>query len=168
MVKSKLEQAIENMIILKRVTSPSGTVSDRAKRLFDKQAEDAAKRLKNRQELPENSHLTARYRIKNQSRARGMRLGIERFKQEYEEEGPVLQSYIDEQREVRMSHIEFGIDPEHDLEREFYVEVIKSLGGRSGDITDEMAEQWYEALSISWDRIGRVKTPGHYELLLPE
>lgn len=166
MTKTKLEEVVECMIALKRVTSPSGSISDRAKFRLDKYATEAYARLKEGQRFSDDSCVTANLDWRDETRAKGMALGIQEFSKKYPKYGKILDEIINEKhRKPRRTYIEFGLNSDSELPEEFYIQVIMSLGG---EFTRTKSEKLFLALSEFWDRIGRVKIRGKYDILLPE
>ena len=55
MSKTKLEDVVERMVVTKRVTSPTGSISDRAKRVLEISAQEAYQRLKEKQDFSDSS-----------------------------------------------------------------------------------------------------------------
>lgn len=162
MGKTKLEEAVERMIVLKEITSPSGSLSDRTKREYEKVGKEVCERLKERQTLPENSNLIANlaWSDKAAAWARKITLGIKEFKQEYPEHGKILEEIIQKHRDVRRAKIEFGTR-EGPLPEEMYIEIIRECG-----VDDyNKAKRLYRAL-VKDDPL-ETREP-KYEFLVPE
>lgn len=165
MEKTKLEEIIEKMIALKRITSPTGIISDRAKRKYDDQVKEAYGRLKNKDKFSESSIIGADLDWYDDTRQRGMALGLREFEKKYPEYGKILRNIIAKHREGRRAHINFYLKPDQDLPSEFYINAIMSLG----DEFDRLrAEKLYGALNEFFDKLGKEKEPGKYSVLLEE
>ncbi|MBI3623380.1 hypothetical protein HY212_04870 [Candidatus Pacearchaeota archaeon] len=158
MAKTKLEEAVENMIAFKVITSTTGSISDRAKRKLELFSRDVYDRLKKDEGFSEDSIVEARIRWEDKLAAKGMKLGIDEFKQQYPKEGEILQQIIDTHRGARRAYIDFNSSEE--LPQDFYLKVIQSFG-----ITPRQAIKVYEAVTIFQESLGK---KGPYNFLLPE
>lgn len=162
---TKLEESVQKLIVYKLVTSVTGTISDRAKRKYEKVGEEIGDKFKNKQKLPEDSYLAAELKWSDEAVnwARKQSLGIEEFKQEYPKYGKILDDKIKKHREVRRAYLEFGIK-EGDLPEEVYLEVIKDL---VKGINDEEAKEFYNLLK-ELNKSLKKDEKGLQRLLLPE
>ena len=158
MTKTKLEQAVENMVAFKVITSTTGSISDRAKRKLEAFGSEVYDRLKENQKVSEDAVVEARIRWEDKMVAKGMKLGIQEFKQQYPQEGEVLQQIIDTHRGARRAYIDFNAREE--LPQDFYLDVIKSFG-----LTPRQAIKVYEAVMTLQESLGK---EGPYNFLLPE
>lgn len=167
MPKTILEEAVEQMVILKRITSPTGSISDRAKSRLENCSKEVYERLKEKQYFSEDSKVYANLDWRDgKGRARSMALGIQEFTKLYPEYGKKLQEIIEEKhRGIRRTYIEFGLNSENDLPQELYIRFIMSLGE---EFTRDRSEKLYYTISEFCDVIGRVKEKGKYDILLPE
>ena len=163
MPKTKLEEIVESMIALKRVTSPTGIISDRAKRNYDESSQEAYEKLKREKKL-DGVLVGSKLTWKDTNIQKGMALGIREFEQKYPEHGKILRDIIATHRKGRRAHIEFYLQPGRDLPKEFYRGVIMSLGD---EFTSVKSEKLYGALKEFWDKLGREKE-GRYSVLLNE
>jgi len=162
---TQLEESVQKLIAYKLITSITGTVSDRAKRKYEKIGEEVGNKFKEKQRLPENSYLIAELKWSDEAVnwARKMSLGIEEFKQAYPESGKLLDKSIEKHREVRRAYLEFGIK-EGDLPESIYLEVIKEL---DKDISDTEAKQFYSIIKKLNKKL-KGKEKGLQKFLLPE
>src|SRR3989344_3879475 len=147
MTKTKLEQAVENMVAFKVITSTTGSISDRAKRKLEAFGSEVYDRLKEDQKVSEDAVVEARIRWEDKMVAKGMKLGIQEFKQQYPQEGEVLQQIIDTHRGARRAYIDFNAREE--LPQDFYLDVIKSFG-----LTPRQAIKVYEAVMTLQESLG--------------
>ena len=162
MTRTRLEEAVEKMIILKEITSPSGSLSDRAKREYEKVGKEVCERLKAWQALPEGCELNASLAWSDRASAwaRKISLGIQEFKQECPEYWQKLNEIIEKHKNVRRLQIKFGVKDEH-FPEEIYIKIIQECAG----IDYERARKLYEALVMN-DPLE--KRTGSYEFLVPE
>jgi len=168
MAKRKIEKNIEKLIVYKNIASVTGSISDRAKRRYDKVGEETCKRLKSRQIVSEDSGLVARLGWSDDavSWARNISLALEEFKQKYPKYGERLQEIIGKHREVRRNYLEFGLK-EGDLVEEIYIESIKEI---IEGISDERAKKFYEIIIKLKEELGKKKKKkqGLFKYHLPE
>mgnify|MGYP001361031925 CR=1 FL=1 len=148
-----LEADIEKLIVLKELTSTTGSFSDRSRRRFEKIREEIGTKLKNKPKtrLTKNSNLVLRLGWGDEaiSWARKINLAIEEFKQKYPEQGKELQELIDKHRSVRRAYLEFGGEVLADV----YIEIIQ-------DILNENrrnAAKIYEAISYAGYALGKAR-----------
>ena len=158
MTKTKLEQAVENMVAFKIITSTTGSISDKAKRRLEVFGREVYDRLKENQGFSDNSMVGASIRWEDKMVAKGMRFGIEEFKQQYPKQGEVLQQIIDTHRGARRAYIDFSVIGE--LPKEFYLGIIQQF-----ELTPKQAIKVYEAVMTLQESLGK---EGPYNFLLPE
>ena len=165
MGRTKLEGLTEKLISLKLITSTTGTLSDRAKRKYEKTGEEAYKILKTKKRLPEDSSFLINLTWDDQAVnwARNLTLAIEEFKQKYPEYGEKLSEIISKHRRTRRAYLEFGLVKE-DLSEEEYIEVIKGL---VKGLDDEKAWNVYNSVRILEGAFNKRKRKIQ-RLLLPE
>jgi len=165
MSKRKLEQQAEELIAYKLITSTTGSISDRAKRKYEKVGEEAAERLKNRDSLPEDSNLVISLGWSDESAswARKINLAIEEFKQTYPDQGKILQEIIDKHRSFRRGYIQFGVK-QGELPKDVYTSAVQSI---FPDASAEEAEKFYEFVTLS-NRLLKKKAEGLQKIILPE
>ena len=127
--KTKLQTAVERMVVLKEITSPTGSLSDRAKRDLEKVCKEVRERIKNRQSLSKNSGLTANltWDDKNYSWARNLSLALDELKEKYPRAWKKADDLIKKHRSVRRAQVEFGVLEDY-LSRDLYLEVIEEIG----------------------------------------
>jgi len=165
---TKLEENVERLIAYKLVTSVTGTISDRAKRKYEKIGEEIGEKFKDKQKLPENSYLIAQLRWSDEAinKARKISLALEEFRQEYPDYGKILDEKIEKHREVRRAYLQFGLK-EGDLPENIYLEVIKEV---VSGVSDEKAKEFYRVIKEISQALkkDKKKDKGLQELLLPE
>ena len=148
-----LEAETEKLIVLKELTSTTGSFSDRTGRRFEKIREKIGVKLKNkpRTRLPKNSKLVLKLGWSDEaiSWARKISLAIEEFKQEYPEYGKELQKFIDKHRSVRRAYLEFGGEVLADV----YIEIIQEILNED----QKNAAKIYEAISHMGYAFGKSK-----------
>lgn len=169
MAKREIEKNVEKLIAYKLITSITGTISDRAKRKYEKIAKSAYERFKAKQSIPETSDLVAKltWDDKAVSMARKISLGMEEFNNKYPKYGKILAEMIKKHREVRRAYLEFGLKKGKELDEGIYIEVIKeTIEG----ISDEKAKKFYDLLNEINKELKKTKKKpeGLYTLLLPE
>lgn len=78
-------------------------------------------------------------------KARGMREGVDAFKEAYPKYGEILEGMIAEEREVRQTYLHFGMQEGRRLSSQDYMDVMADLG-----FTPERAEMLYgELMQVS-------------------
>jgi len=125
----KTEKRIIEIIATDRIDIPISSMSGKLKR----QKPNLARAV---QLLPgesfEGDRVYARLEAEDVNKARGMRDGIELFKQEYPKYGSILEGYIQENRVLRETHLYFGMNPGARLSAEDYLGVMENLGFSEG------------------------------------
>ncbi len=168
MAKLKIEGDIEKLIAYKVITSITGTISDRAKRKYERLGKEASERFKANQEIPDTSGLIGKldWSDKAVSAARKISLGIQEFSNRYPEYGKILEETIKKHRKVRRAYLEFGLKEGKKLDKEIYIEIIKEV---IEGISNENALKFYNVLVEIDKELQKKKKPmGLYTLLLPE
>jgi hypothetical protein len=78
-------------------------------------------------------------------KTRGMRDGVEEFTQRYPRYGAILNGLIEEERALRETHLDFGVNPGCKLTSEDYMNVMRNLG-----FSEQTSERLYpELMKIS-------------------
>jgi hypothetical protein len=137
-----LERKIIEIIATDRIDKPISSMSGKLKRSKPKLAKTV--------ELGEGTSFQgdrtyARIETSNRDKARGMRAGIEKFKENYPREGAVLEGYIAEQRIASETHLVFGMYEGCRITSDDYISVMTSLG-----FTEATAKKLYpELMDIS-------------------
>ena len=156
-----LEAETEKLIVLKELTSTTGSFSDRTGRRFEKIREEIGTKLKNKPKtrLPKNSKLVLKLGWDDEaiSWARKINLAIEEFKQKYPESGKELQELIDKHRSVRRAYLEFG----GEILAGVYIEIIRDLLNENR----KNAAKIYEAISYMGYALGKSKDSVQTSLL---
>jgi hypothetical protein len=70
----------------------------------------------------------ARLSYDTENKARGLKSGIEAFKEAHPKYGTILQEMIDEQRKLSETHLYFGLQEGKHLSSEDYLGVMQNLG----------------------------------------
>ncbi|MBU2104390.1 MAG: hypothetical protein KKF67_01265 [Nanoarchaeota archaeon] len=165
MAKSKLENFARDLIILKSITSTTGTVSDRAKRKYEKVGVDSSELLKEKRCLPEDSQFSLDLKWSDQapSWARKLTLALEEFKQVNLEAYQQFEEIRKKHKKVRRAYLEFGLI-KGDLPEEDYLDAIKGL---IKGLNDNEVRNVYDSIRIL-DESLKKKKKFTETLLLPE
>lgn len=138
--KTDLETKLIELIAVDRIDIPISSMSGKLKRLKPK----LAKQIDIENEY-DGERVWARISEEDKNKARGIREGIEKFKQEFPKYGRILEGYIEEQRAIREKYLVFGMKPECRITSNDYINVMKNLG-----FTETTAEKLYpELMEIS-------------------
>ncbi len=163
MAKSRAQELTEFIIASRTIGAPLRSLGDRAKRRDEKRRDQLYGILRevdgvNFQGEIVRSNIT----WEDDNKARGMKLGVEEFRQRHPVYGKRLQAMIDEHRKVRRAHLHVGFSGKEDLPREVYMAVLEDMG-----ITGKLAGRVYDdaiAISNAFDKDYRADQT----LLLPE
>jgi len=163
--KILLEELAEGLVSFKLLTSITGTISDRAKRRYEKIGKSAYEILKTKKKLPEDSNLLLNltWTDKSDSWARNLSLAIEEFKQKYPGPGLKLVEIIGKHRKTRRAYLEFGLTG-GELPPEIYIKAIQKIAKGLGE---EEARNVYESVRIL-EKVVKKKEEKTHTLLLSE
>ena len=163
--KTKLEEIAEGLVSFKLLTSITGTVSDRAKRIYEKTGKAAYEILKTKKKLPKESNLLLNltWTNKSDSWARNLSLAIEEFKQKYPEHGLKLTEIIGKHRKTRRAYLEFGVIS-GELPPERYIKAIQEI---TKGLDEKEVRNIYDSVRILEKAVKKKKEKIH-TLLLPE
>lgn len=134
-----LEAQIIELVATDRIDIPISSMSGKLKRAKPKLAADVD--LSDCGGRYSGERVYARVETEETMKARGMREGIDAFKEAHPQYGRILEGMIAEQRQVRETHLYFGTNEGSRLSEADYMGVMKSLG-----FTDAAAHNLYPAL----------------------
>ncbi|MEK6859676.1 MAG: hypothetical protein AABX54_02570 [Nanoarchaeota archaeon] len=138
MTDTNAEQGLIKLIATDRIEIPISSMSGKLKRQKPEIAREVACGFNVRYN---GERVYARVVEDDKMKARGMKEGIESFKEQYPKYGQILQELIDEERASREKHLYFGMKDECRITADDYREVMTNLG-----FTPAMAEELYPAL----------------------
>ena len=119
-----LERQVIELVAADRLYIPVSSIDGKLKRMKPKLAKAIA--------LPKDSfkgeRVYARIESENEQKARGMKEGIELFCTKYPQYGKILTGMIEEEREVRETHLYFGMNDGRRLTADDYLGVMANLG----------------------------------------
>ncbi len=148
-----LKEETEKLIVLKDITSTTGSFSDRTGRRFEKIREELGTKLKKdpKIRLPKNSKLVLKLGWSDEavSWARKINLAIEEFNQKYPKYGKELQKLIAQHRSIRRAYLEFG----GEISEEVYIGIIQDVLNENR----KNAAKVYEAISYIGYSLGKEK-----------
>lgn len=125
-MKEQLEQKIVELIAWDRLDKPISSLSGKMKRKKPKLASEID--FPGKKNYFNNERVYARYEEVDNQKARGMREGVELFKERYPKQGEILEGLIKEKRVKREKHVYFGTVDDSRLTSEDYMNVMKDLG----------------------------------------
>jgi len=157
-----LKEYAGGLIAYKFITSITGRISDRAKRVYERLGKEASERLKEKEKLPEKSDLILRLKWSDEAVAwqRKITLALEEFKQVNPEAYEQFEKIREKHKAVRRAYLEFG----GEIQDEIYVGAIK---GVIKGITDRDAIAFFNRLKVTNKVLGKDEE-GLQKLLLPE
>lgn len=120
------EEGIIKVISADRMYIAISSLDGKLKRLRPKLAKGIDLRKYKNNFVGERVH--ARIVKEDKKSARGMREGIEKFKEEFPKEGKILERYISEERIKKEKHFYFGTNERCKLTTEDYLDVMRDLG----------------------------------------
>lgn len=143
-MSKKLLYLAEGLIGYKLITSVTGSVSDRAKRIYQKLGEEVGNRLKEKDTLPEGSniYLELKWGDERNAAARQTSLALEELKQVNPEAYKQFEKIKEKHKKARRGHLEFRVI-KGDLQEEIYIDAVKSI---FKNITSKEAEKIYEGI----------------------
>lgn len=161
MAKTILYELAKKIISYKFLTSITGSISDRAKRRYEKLAKEAGERLKKKDSLPEDSELILNliWDDKAVSSARNYTLALEEFKQKNPEAYIQFDEILKKHRTVRRAQLEFG----GRVSEKYYIKVIQEI---MPDLSEGGARLLYGSLLNTQKTLKKKK--GLTTFLLPE
>ena len=162
---TKLEEDTQKLIAYKLITSITGTISDRAKRKYEKIGIYIGGKLKGAQKIPEDSNLRMDLKWSDEAVgwARKMSLGIREFKNEYPKYGKLLEEKIAKHKDGRRAYLEFGLK-KGKIPEEIYLEVINEI---IPGISETKAKEFYNFIK-ELNQALKKKERGLQKFLLPE
>ena len=125
-INEGLERQVIALVAADRMDIPVSSMSGKLKRMKPKLAQAII--------MPEDMNkyngerVYARVENENEQKARGMKEGIEEFSKKYPQYGKILQGIIEEKREVRETHLYFGMQEGKRLTADDYLTVMADLG----------------------------------------
>ncbi len=159
MINETMERRVIELIAADRIDKPISSMSGRLKRAKPKLAKAV--------ELEKGSYngdrVWARISTKDESRARGVKEGIEKFAQEFPKYGAILQGYIEEQRTVREKYLYFGMHEGCKVTSGDYMDVMTNLG-----FTPATAERLYPELMDISRKLARKRDETERSILLEQ
>ena len=121
-----LERKIIELVAADRLYIPISSIDGKLKRMKPKLAEQIY--LPNEAKPFRGERVYARIKTENEQKARGMREGIGLFCEKYPQYGKILNGMIEEEREVRETHLYFGMNEDKRLTADDYLGVMANLG----------------------------------------
>ena len=121
-----LERKVIALVAADRMDIPVSSLSGKLKRMKPKLAQQII--LPNEEKPYNGERVYARIESENEQKARGMREGVELFCGKYPQYGKILQGLIEEEREVRETHLYFGMNDGKRLTADDYLTVMADLG----------------------------------------
>ena len=122
----ELERRVIALVAADRMDIPVSSMSGKLKRMKPKLAHTII--LPDGRKSYEGERVHARVKDENLQKAKGMKEGVETFCERYPQYGKILQGMIEEKREVRESHLYFGMNEGRRLTAEDYMTVMADLG----------------------------------------
>lgn len=154
-----VERQVIELIAADRLDIPISSMSGKLKRMKPKLA--GAIDLDPSNGSFQGQRVYARIEAEDKLKARGMQDGIERFEQEFPEQGEVLRRYIEEERSVRETHFYFGVNEGCRLTADDYLAVMTKMG-----FTESQARNLYEPIIEAGRRISRKREEAERSVLI--
>ena len=133
---TNIERQLVQIIATDRTDIPISSLSGKLKRAKPKLAR-AVELGQSR--TYEGDRVYARVETEDRMKARGMREGIELFKENYPRHGDILEGLISEQRVLSETHIYFGMNPGCRLTQDDYTTVLTDLREDEKELCLEVA-----------------------------
>jgi hypothetical protein len=143
------ERNLIKLVAWDRVDIPISSLSGKLKRGKPKVARELGLR---EGDTFEGDRSYARFETEDVNKAKGTKLGMARFAEEFPRYGKILQGYIEEQRAVSEEHVYFGMLPGKRLTGDDYSGVLTGLG-----FTQGQAENFHPALIDASRKISRAR-----------
>ncbi|MEK6852391.1 MAG: hypothetical protein AABX59_00785 [Nanoarchaeota archaeon] len=121
-----LERQVIALVAADRIEIPISSLSGKLKRMKPKLAQQII--LPSKEKPYNGERVYARIETENEQKARGMKEGIEVFCEKYPQYGTILKGIIEEEREVRETHLYFGMNDGKRLTADDYLTVMADLG----------------------------------------
>ncbi len=121
-----LERQVIELVAADRLYVPVSSIDGKLKRMKPKLAKAIV--LPNGEDSFKGERVYARVESENEQKARGMKEGIELFCKRYPQYGKILTGMIEEEREVRETHLYFGMKDGKRLTADDYLGVMANLG----------------------------------------
>ena len=155
---NNLEKQLIEIIATDRIDKPISSMSGKLKR--------AKPKLAKLIELEPGSYFEgnrtyARIGTENKMKARGMRKGIEKFKEQHPQYGKILEGLIAEQRVKSETHLYFGMYEGCRITSDDYLEVMTNLG-----FTETTAKRLYPELMNISRNLGKKRDEGEERSIL--
>lgn len=150
MEKETTERTILELIATDRIDIPISSMSGKLKRAKPKLGIAVDIVSYNGRFNGERAY--ARLSIENQMKARGMREGVNIFCDRYPQYGKILNGIIEEEREIRETHLYFGMHEGAKLTANDYIGVMTNLG-----FTEATARNLYPELMDVSRKISRAR-----------
>jgi hypothetical protein len=122
----QLERNIIKLIATDRIDRPISSMSGKLKRAKPKLANGID--LNGYGKSFEGERVYAHIRTEDRMKARGLRDGVDAFKQAYPQHGKILEGMIAEERLSRETNLYFGVQDARRLTSDDYMGVMKDLG----------------------------------------
>jgi hypothetical protein len=121
-----LERQVIELVAADRLYIPVSSIDGKLKRIKPKLAQVIA--LPKGKTSFKGERVYARIESENEQKARGVKEGIEIFCAKYPQYGKILTGMIEEEREVRETHLYFGMNEGRRLTADDYLGVMANLG----------------------------------------
>lgn len=121
-----LERQVIELVAADRLYIPVSSIDGKLKRMKPKLAKAIV--LPGEKNSFRGERAYARIEDEDESKARGVKEGIELFAQQFPKYGKILQGMIEEQRVVRETHLYFGMNDGCRLTADDYLGVMANLG----------------------------------------
>jgi hypothetical protein len=126
MNNTELERRVIQLVAADRFDIPVSSMSGKLKRMKPKLAKNILGQAEQMHHYGER--VFAYTEQEDKDKAKGMREGVEEFKQEFPKYGQILEGKIQEKRAVRETHLYFGMQPGKRLTGQDYLAVMNDLG----------------------------------------
>jgi len=121
-----LERKVIALVAADRMDMPVSSMSGKLKRMKPKLAQEIY--LPGKKDSFKGERVYARIETENEQKARGMKEGIGLFCNKYPQYGTILKGMIEEEREIRETHLYFGMNEDRRLAADDYLTVMSDLG----------------------------------------